>query len=333
MTRRFLLSLALVFATLFGGAPYAAAATVDTTVSQGVRADTGARVVAEQWLSDRMVDITVDSRALGATANVRLLLPPGWAADPHRRWPVLYLLHGCCDSYVSWTRSTDVEELTARTDVIVAMPEAGAVGFYSDWWNHGTYGTPGWETFHLSEVRQLLERGWRAGSRRAVAGLSMGGFGALSYAARHPMLFRAAASYSGVVHTRQTGGPELVKRLADSNGQDWLALWGDPERDAAIWAAHNPYDLAHRLRGRDVYVASGDGRPGPFDNPDRPVDPLEAQLDGQSKAFAAHARAAHVRVTTNFYGPGTHGWRYWERELHASFPMLMRAIGVTPGTA
>jgi hypothetical protein len=49
-------------------------------------------------------DLTIYSPALGRTAAVRLLLPRGFAAQPTRRWPVLWLLHGCCDTYESWTR-------------------------------------------------------------------------------------------------------------------------------------------------------------------------------------------------------------------------------------
>ena len=46
---------------------------------------------------------------------------------------MLYLLHGCCDTYQSWTRKTDMEELRALRGVLVVMPEAGQVGWYRDW--------------------------------------------------------------------------------------------------------------------------------------------------------------------------------------------------------
>src|SRR5690348_10800667 len=75
------------------------------------------RVVATTVLSARMRDLTVASPALGETVKVRLLLPVRYWSRPGGRWPVLYLLHGCCDTYQSWTRSTDVEALTAHSDV------------------------------------------------------------------------------------------------------------------------------------------------------------------------------------------------------------------------
>jgi len=71
--------------------------------------DRPARVVATQTVGPRVRDLTIDSPALGRSAKVRLLLPRRFQAQPNRRWPVLWLLHGCCDTYQSWTRSTDVE--------------------------------------------------------------------------------------------------------------------------------------------------------------------------------------------------------------------------------
>jgi len=207
-------------------------------------------IVGQHRVAPRIVDLDVRSPALGRTAKVRLLLPVGW--ERTRRWPVLYLLHGCCDTYDSWTRETDVEDLPQLRDVLVVMPEGGPTGFYSDWLEKGG---PRWETFHLVELRRLLERDFGAGPQRAIAGLSMGGFGALSYAARHPGLFKAAASYSGVVHP--LGDVELVQGIARDEGEDPDGLWGDPLAQRAVWAAHDPTEQAARLRGTRVFVSIG----------------------------------------------------------------------------
>jgi diacylglycerol O-acyltransferase/trehalose O-mycolyltransferase len=286
----------------------------------------GAWIVRSQQLDDRLVELTVHSSAVGQDVGVRLLLPADWRRFPHRTWPTLYLLHGCCDGatgYQSWTTKTDVEAFTARANVLIVMPEAGTGGFYSDWLTG-----PKWETFHLTELRQILERQYHSGSQRVVAGLSMGGFGAVSYVARHPGFFRAAASYSGVVHTTYQGprSTDLVLSIARGSGADPLGLWGDPVAQARTWAAHNPYDLATRLRGTPVYLSAGNGQPGPFDPPTSGVDTLEQLLGEQSAVLADQLRAKHVDVRTAFYGPGHHAWPYWERALHDSFPMLMAAL-------
>jgi diacylglycerol O-acyltransferase/trehalose O-mycolyltransferase len=97
--------------------------------SAPVRADDGAYVVSQQQVAPRQLDLTIESPALGGTAMVRLLTPDGWAQGQRGvRWPVLYLLHGCCDTYVSWTRSTDVASIPQLRHVLVVMPEAGAAG-------------------------------------------------------------------------------------------------------------------------------------------------------------------------------------------------------------
>jgi S-formylglutathione hydrolase FrmB len=320
------LALAAALASLAGTALPAGAATAPAAAPPGpVAADDGAHVVAEQWLDARMVDLTIDSPAMAAAEQVRLLVPPDWNARPHERWPVLYLLHGCCDSYVSWTRSTDVEQLTAGTDVLVVMPEAGADGFYSDWWNGGSGGPPRWETFHLTELRQILERGYRASPRRAVAGLSMGGYGTMKYA--ETGLFRAAASYSGVLDPLSNPGGVLAFLYPN-------ALWGDPVAQRGIWVANDPAYHPGLLHGVKLFVASGNGQPGPYDGSSQSTDPIESEVYAESLNFVHALAQAHVPVTTDFYGPGHHAWPYWQQDLHRSFPMLMQAIGartVTPG--
>jgi diacylglycerol O-acyltransferase / trehalose O-mycolyltransferase len=272
------------------------------------RAGRAAVVFHEERVAPRIVDLNIRSPALGTTAMVRLLTPDGWtAARKSRRWPVLYLLHGCCDSYESWTRSTDIEHLPQLRKVLVVMPEAGAVGFYTDW--RGTDGEPGpaWETFHLTEVRQLLERDYGAGSRRAVAGVSMGGLGAMGYAARHPGLFRAAASFSGLLHP--LGDVDMLLGLFSAYTPDPRAIWGDPAGDdRTIWARHDPTELAERLRGTPLFVSAGNGHTGPLDAAPGGNDRVEPTVLRESRAFVSRVRQDHIPVHTDFYGPGTHAW-------------------------
>jgi S-formylglutathione hydrolase FrmB len=276
-----------------------------------------------------MRDLTIDSPALGHTATVRLLLPDHYTTQPNRRWPVLWLLHTCCDTHQAWTRSTDVEQLAALADVLVVMPDGGNVGFYSDWYHPGRDGPSRWETFHLTELRQLLERDWHASDHRAIAGPSMGGLGAMAYAARHPGMFRAAASYSGNLHTRYLGTPlngsDMIRGALSDYHEDPNALWGDPVRQGDIWAAHNPYDLAPKLRHLRLFVSYGDGQPGPHDT-DTGYQELEQALYPQNTAFVKRLHQLGIPVTVDAYSPGTHEWHYWQRELHRSLPLLLAAL-------
>ena len=269
-------------------------------------------VVAQHWVAPRELDLSVRSAALGRVAQVRLLTPVGWRRSARRRWPVLYLLHGCCGDYRSWTRSTDIARWPQLRSVLVVMPEGGDVGFYSNW-RHG----PRWQDFHLRELPALLARRYGAGPRRAIAGLSMGGLGAIDYAARRPHLFRAAASFSGVLHP--LAAPRYWLGLFTAYTDDANAVWGDPEGDRANWRRHDPTALVRSLAGIRVVVSAGTGRrPGER-------DPVEAEVGAETRAFVRRARALGIRVHADLYAGGTHSWPYWQRELHRALPLLLGA--------
>jgi diacylglycerol O-acyltransferase/trehalose O-mycolyltransferase len=297
----------------------------------GQSADDGARIVGVTTVDARTRDLTIQSPALGSpfgVAQVRLLLPAQFDAQPAARWPVLYLLCGAYPAeHTDWTQNTDVETLTAPTDLLVVMPDAGAdavEGFYSDWWNYGAGGPPKWETFHLVELRQLLERNWHAGDKRVIAGLSMGGYGAMEYASRQPGMFLAAASFSGVLDP--LGGQATFPKPN--------YLWGGPVAQADVWKAHDPTNNAAALKGIALYVAYGNGQIGPLDNGvPSPYDPdgsIEHEVATESAAFVHQLEALHIPVTVDAYGNGTHNWPYCERDLHRSLPFLLNALGETP---
>lgn len=324
--------LLLALLTLWPLAPAVAATPTTAPAVESVHpAPLGAEVVAVTPIADRQLDLSVRSQALGGrTVKVRLLTPDGWnPADRSQHWPTFWLLHGCCGNYTSWTGATDVAKIDSLRKVLVVMPEAGWNGWYSNWWNYGAAGDPAWETFHTVELRHLLEQNWGASTNRVVAGLSMGGQGALLYAARHPGMFRAAAAYSGSAHPLLND--ESVKRIMGffaGQGNDPFRVWGDPVAQRDVWEAHDPYYLAQQLKSLPVYLSSGDGSTGPFDPPGR-TDALEADFNRQNIALAAELnRVGAKHLTTHFYGPGTHAWAYWQRELHASLPMLLGALGV-----
>ncbi len=277
----------------------------------------------------RCIDVTVPvpHRLKVPDATVRLILPDGYDAS-RKRYPVLLLLHGAGDTYAGWTDNTDVEAFTADLDLIVVMPDSGHdanAGFYTDWQD----GSRQWETFHTHVLRQWVDRHYRTlrGRRhRAVAGLSMGGFGAMSYAARHVQSFGAAASFSGALDTLY---PNPANPIVKQLGIVAPGIWGDPVADAKIWKAHNPTDLAPQLRKTALFLATGDGtRGGPLGDVDDPLAyGIEAVVAIMTSDFAAALDAAGIPYTKDFYGPGYHGWVYWERELHWALPQMMTLIG------
>ena len=281
----------------------------------GEPADDGAAVVEVTDVDDRTKDLLIDSPAMGGLVGVRLILPMAFDAEPGTDWPVLYLLHGGGGSHTDWPEHTDAEDLLKTTDVLAVLPDGGERGFYSDWWNDGNGGPPMWETFHLVELRQLLERNWHAGDARVVAGFSMGGYGAMEYASRQPGLFRAAASFSGALDPFGAG--------LDIGTDD---LWGSRYSEEEIWKAHDPTTNAAALKGTALYVAYGDGGKGPLDVVDPPPDDIEPWIADQNRAFIAALAENKIPATVDAYGPGSHDWPYWERALHDSLPFLLKAL-------
>ena len=282
----------------------------------------GLELKATQQLDPRLVELTFHTPALKDDTHVRVLLPTGYDPSGTTRYPVLYLVHGTIDDYRSWTDKGDAESVTAGLPLIVVMPDAGNGGFYSDWFNNGAGGPPEWETYHVGELIPWIDSHYptiaaRAG--RATAGLSMGGFGAMSYAARHPDLFAAAASFSGAVNTNEyepLGEPDE----STFDGALPYSTWGPRPTQEVRWRAHNPWDLAGNLRGLDLTIRTGNGQPG---GPYGGGDPVEAYVHQAS--LDLHERLAQLGIphVWDDYGPGGHAWPYWQRDLRETLPSIM----------
>jgi diacylglycerol O-acyltransferase/trehalose O-mycolyltransferase len=312
-----------VTGTSFAGTPFAGTPAAGTSFEA---ADDGAYIVSEHWFDSRMLDMKIGSPAVGAVVPVRVLLPAGWSRDATRTWPVLYLLQGAHDDYTAWTRETDVESVTADKDLIVAMPSAGPTGIPTRWLNGGASG-PDYETFQVTELMQLLQRDYRAGVARAVAGVSTGGYGAMAMAAHHPGTFNAAASYSGVLNTTAPGMPAVMDAIVAREGVNPTALWGDPVTDAGVWNADDPYALATNLRWTALFLSCGSGLAA--GSPDDLLGAsLESTLWPQNRAFAARLKLLGIPVEADFYAGGVHDWPAWRREFTKSWPLLAASLGL-----
>ncbi|WP_433335510.1 alpha/beta hydrolase [Spirillospora sp. CA-294931] len=289
-----------------------------------------AQAITETWLNQRTLDLSFHSSAIGTTVKARILLPRTWSRTAARTWPVVYAYQGGRDDYTSWTRETDIERLSADQDVMVVMPTGGDNGSYTDWWNHGRGGVPRWETFHTSELLQVMTR-YRAGNRRAALGVSSGGQGAMAYAARHPGLFRYAGSFSGPTHLTMDGMQAFltVTNLLGS-GLDAFRIFGVPGLDDANWRAHDPYVLASNLRGTGLYVSSGTtGLNGPHTPPGaqwRLTQLSEIFIGRMNQTFVTRLRDLGIPVTAHIYGDGWHAWPEWTQELHTAWPLVIQAL-------
>lgn len=236
------------------------------------------------------------AETLGLSTSMTVILPQqtsrqvGLAGTAGDEVPILYLLHGLSDDDTIWTRRTSIERYVAPLGLAVVMPQVHQ-SFYAD----EAHGLPFW-TFLTEELPELVHGFFRTSTLREdtfVAGLSMGGYGAMKWALREPHRFAAAASLSGALG------------LSNEYGHDDPGIRSVIDRafgDVPIEGSGN--DVGHLVRTADpaslpaLYVACG----------------TDDFLYGESVAFIDEARAAGVDITTGL-GAGDHDWGFWDRTI------------------
>jgi S-formylglutathione hydrolase FrmB len=203
--------------------------------------------------------------------------------------PVLYLLHGLSDDHTIWTRRTSIERYVAPLGLAVVMPRVDR-SFYLD----EAHGNKYW-TFLSEELPEVVRGFFRISRRREdtfVAGLSMGGYGALKWALTEPHRFAAAASLSGAV---------------DLAGLHALGEWRPDLRDEVFGdepVADTPNDLYRLLAELDPNAA--------------PALSIccgtEDFLIESNRTFADALQAKGLPIAADF-GPGDHEWGYWDSRI------------------
>jgi len=246
-----------------------------------------------------MLNCDIFSDVLGLSTSLTVILPQATTtqigltgnvrdADP----PLLYLLHGLSDDHTIWLRRTSIERYVAPLGLAVVMPQVHR-SFYTD----EVYGNRYW-TFLSEELPDLVHGFFRLSRRREdtfVAGLSMGGYGALKWALRHPERFAAAASLSGAL---DIAGRQRDSGVQTNQGQDdqlMHRIFGDQPvsgTDNDLFALLDRIDPA---AAPSLYVSCG----------------TEDVLCAENRRFA-HAAADRDLLLFNDFGPGDHDWAYWD---------------------
>lgn len=328
----------LVIAAACGGKPPAGEA-------PGAPSAPSAAVPAGPPSASRVVTEHFHSDALGVDKAVVVYLPRGYDSAPARRWPVFYYLHGLGGNETNWVQNgkLDVAADGLGLEAIVVMPD-GDDGFYVDSASKIDFDqcmkdgsglfqpkreppettcvrSRSYETYIARDLVGWVDGHYRTLARRdgrAIAGLSMGGFGAMELGMRHPDEFAAAASHSGAIallfkgpRPFAPGKSELVTDLAGwgkAGGPitEWIQLmFGN---DIAEWKAHDVVELAGKTAGKvALYIDCG----------------TEDDFALQDNAQYVHEALTARHIAHEFFlGPGKHNFEFWSARVPVSLAFL-----------
>ncbi|MFI6166152.1 alpha/beta hydrolase [Nocardia sp. NPDC051052] len=281
------------------------------------------------------IDMTVYSALMGRPVVVKVIR----ALNDSKPAPTLYLLNGA-DGGVdrNWADATDVAEFFADKQVNIVIPFGGEGSYFTDWHaDDPALGKQRWATFLTRELPPIIDATLKTTGANAIAGISMAGTAVFQLALSAPGVYRAIGSYSGCVRTSDARGQAVVNAVVVSQQGNPVNMWGPPSDPA--WAANDPYLHAEKLRGTAIYVASGNGRPGPFDTVDGVHGdlpqlayqllfgaPLEAIASVCTRQLRDRLRDLNIPATVDLRDTGTHSWGYWQQDLHNSWPIFSEAL-------
>ncbi|MFJ4473889.1 alpha/beta hydrolase [Streptomyces xanthochromogenes] len=297
--------------------------------------------------------ITVTTPEVAGKHHIKIILPSGYYDDPARRYPVLYFLHGSPDDPIA----QNYPALTTSNSMITVIPDGGARGWYANWLNQNTAaGAQNWENFHLKQVIPFIDANLRTVATkkaRAIAGVSMGGFGALHYAQDHPELFSQTASLSGDIDLSARSMDlrlAVVASLIDAQGAicgstsgvcdpnndpykpgvDSDALFGSPYpifNADRKWNEVDPSQHMDKLAGVGVSLYVGNGRGSATD--------FEFWLESASQHVRDSMDALGMPYYYVDYGDGSawgtqcnggHNGGCWEQDLRDLIPRLEKSF-------
>jgi putative tributyrin esterase len=258
--------------------------------------------VATQVAADaaRVENVPFESKLVGAALPYNVVLPPGYdlKSSAQTRYPVLYLLHGLGGSANDWvSQRTHLADYAAQYRLLIVVPE-GKDGWYTD----GAVANEKFESYFIEELMPDVARRFRTiegRAARAVAGLSMGGYGALKFGLKYPDKFTFAASMSGALGApswhAQDPLPAFVKpSVARVYGAD----------DSPVRASNNIYKIVRELTAERVaalpyfYLDCG----------------TEDGLLSNNRDFAA--LLVERKIPHEYRQlPGIHGWTYWDKQV------------------
>ncbi len=261
------------------------------------------------------------SKVLGRAVPYCILLPPGYDGGKSS-YPILYFLHGLGDNqemlirFGGFSLIEDMWEKKQITPYLIVTPAAGA-SFYINSYD----GRTRYSDFFLKEFMPYIEKHYRiepGRAHRGIAGISMGGYGALRFAFAHPELFVSVSAHSAALIDKL---PNVQGRGAAGNSRIELLghVFGEPP-NKEFWDRNNPLILAGELSRSDapkIYFDCGSEDGYGFYNGAAALDKI---LDHRGIPHEFHLY------------PGGHDWSYFVEHIGASLQFHSEAFSSTHKT-
>lgn len=245
-----------------------------------------------------------------------VFLPASYETDTTKKYPILYLLHGMMDTNYGWTMRGHLKDVMDQLvasgeacEMIVVTPNAGGNVYAGDW--NGYFNMPGWayEDFFYQEFMPYVEQHYRVKAdkqHRAIAGLSMGGGGATSYAQRHTDLFCATYAMSALMSI-----PEQEAAPSQKPGDKMALLTQSVIEHSCVKYIEEADDARkQQLRSVKWFVDCGDD---------------DFLLD-RNIEFTQAMRKAQIPCQFRVRDGG-HTWEYWHSALYICLPFVTRCFG------
>jgi len=260
--------------------------------------------------------LSASSEILGRPVAYCVILPPSYDTEKARRYPILYLLHGLGDNEQMLIHSggfnlvQDLWERHQLGDFLIVTPDGG-----SSFYINSRDGRLRYEDFFLREFLPQIEKRYRAQSGRAsrgIAGISMGGYGALHLGFRHPELFASVGAHSAALleklptvaisDSRQTARSRILGNV-----------FGSP-LDPVFWKQNDPLAIAHTadLSALRIYFDCGSEDDFGFEDGAAALDKILS--------------SRHIPHEFHLY-PGGHNWVYVAEHLPALLQFHSRIFG------
>ena len=247
--------------------------------------------------------ISVFSQAMNKTLKAAVTIPSDYSKS-EKKFPVVYLLHGGSGAFSDWHQKVTelglVSRLAEQYQLIIVTPGVGPASYYYD---SPKLDSVQYESYFIEELIPFIDSNYKTLAQRdsrAITGLSMGGHGSMMLSAKHPDLFIAAGSMSGVMNidTRMWKVPNDFRKLRQ-DGQK-LMLGEDLNYDGPTFSQYTAVGLVEKMKTNGIALIIDCG-----------VDDFLIDTNRQIHQLLLANGTPHEYTER----PGAHTWQYWTEAL------------------